>query len=151
LLPPPPISPKTSPGKMTLDECLELGFQHQPALAAANASLNAAYSGQRALDRLLLPRLIRRDLPQRREQGCDRVQLAVAVLTQAQWDARYAITRNFFTVQYISAQQEVIKDVLQNLDNGYKRAKKVFEAGDVKNQITQNDLDAIKIQIKMVK
>ena len=38
----PPISPKTSPGPMSLDACIELGFQHQPALDAARASLGAA-------------------------------------------------------------------------------------------------------------
>src|SRR6478736_4921748 len=37
-----PVSPAKSPGPMTLDQCLELGFQHQPALDAARASLNAA-------------------------------------------------------------------------------------------------------------
>ena len=29
----PPISPKTSSGPMSLDACIDLGFQHQPALA----------------------------------------------------------------------------------------------------------------------
>src|SRR6266446_3680517 len=35
----PPVSPKTSPGPMSLDACIETGFRHQPAMDAAQASL----------------------------------------------------------------------------------------------------------------
>ena len=56
----PPVSPAVSPGPMNLEQCIALGFQHQPALAAAHASVNAAQAGATAVDRLLLPRLVMR-------------------------------------------------------------------------------------------
>jgi outer membrane protein TolC len=145
-----PISPLVSPGAMSLDACIDLGYQYQPALAAARASLAAAQSGKRGLDKLIIPRLFRKDLPIRREQACLGVQIAGAVLSQAEWDARYAITRNFFTVQYIRSQQLVIDDVLQNLNTGYARAEKIFKSGDPNTKITKIDLDMILVQTELV-
>ena len=54
---------------MSLDACIDLGFQHQPALDAARASLSASETGMRSLDRLIIPRLFRKDLPVRRRAG----------------------------------------------------------------------------------
>jgi outer membrane protein TolC len=147
----PPVSPAQSPGPMSLDACIELGFQYQPALAAARASLAASQSGQRGVNRMILPRLFTPDLGVRREQACHGVTIAEAALAQAEWETRYAITRNFFTVQYIRSQQVVVNDVLNTLDKGYKRAEKLYEAGDPKNKITNLDLEAIKVQIAIVK
>jgi outer membrane protein TolC len=147
----PPISPAKSPGPMSLDACIDLGFQHQPALDAARASLAASHSGKRGVDRMILPRLFTPDLGVRRQQACHGVTIAEAGLMQAEWETRYAITRNFFTVQYIRSQQVVIEDVLKSLDTGYSRAKKIFDAGDPGAKITQIDLDAIRVQIALVK
>lgn len=145
-----PISPKVSPGPMSLDQCLEMGFQHQPSLDAARASLNAAHSGQAAVNKMIFPRLIRKDLPIRREQSGLGVTIANAALCQAEVDTRYAITRNFFTVQYIRAQQAVITDVLRNLDEGYKKAETIAKSGDPNAKITMLDVRAIKGQIAIV-
>jgi outer membrane protein TolC len=146
-----PISPAESPGPMSLDACIDLGFQHQPALDAARASLAASQSGKRAVDRMILPGIFAKDLPIRRKQACQGVAIAEAGLTQAEWDTRYAITRNFFTVQYIRSQQIVVDDVLQSLEKGHARAKRLFDAGDPTYKITQIDLNAIKVQIALVK
>jgi outer membrane protein TolC len=147
----PPISPKTSPGKMTLDNCIDLGFQHQPALDAARASLGAAYAGQRALDKMILPRLMMRDFNVRRQQSCQGVTSASGSLTQAEWETRYAITRNFFTVQYVRSQREVIDDVLKNLADGRRRANELYKSGDIDVRITLVDIEALDLQIGIVK
>jgi outer membrane protein TolC len=147
----PPKSPSVSPGKLTLDQCLELGFRHQPAIDAARASLAAAESGKRGVDRLILPRLFRPDLPIRREQACHGVTIAAAGLTQAEWETRYAIMRNFFTVQYVNAQDEVVSDVLESLEKGYARAKSLFGSGDVEVKIKSVDLETIRVQLGIVK
>ncbi len=147
-----PISPARSSGPMSLEKCLELGFEHQPALAAARASLDGAYSGQRGLAGL--PRFARfkaKDLPIRNQQSALGVTIADAALIQAQHDTRYAITRNFFTVQYIRAQQKVVGDVLKSLDDGYNKAKKIVDSGDPETKLTTLDLKAIKIQVGVVK
>ena len=137
---------------MSLDACIDLGMAHQPSLDAARASLAAARDGKGGLDHFpLYARLLVRDLRIRKEQACEGLTIAQAALTQAEWDTRYAITRNFFTVQYIRAQRKVVDDVLKDLDTGYKRAKKLYEGGDVTVKITKIDLDAILIQQSIVK
>ncbi len=146
----PPISPAVSPGAMSLESCLELGFRHQPAIDAAQASLSAAYSSKRGLDRLIIPRLLTPDLGIRKQQSCEGITIAQAGLAQAEWDTRYSITRNFFTVQYIRAQQDVVNDVLSNLEKAYGRAKKIFDGGDPDGRITRVDLDFLEIQMGLV-
>src|SRR5438128_784278 len=42
---------------LTMEECIQLGFEHQPALAAARASLAAAQTGQHSISRLIIPRI----------------------------------------------------------------------------------------------
>jgi outer membrane protein TolC len=147
----PPISPLKSPGPMSLEECIALGFQHQPALDAANASLAAAQTGKRALDRMIIPRLFRPDLSIRREQACLGVNIAAAGLTQVEWETRYSITRNFFTVQYIRSQDVVVSETLENLEKARKRAKQIFDAGGVDSKITKIDLEFLDIQIAQIK
>ncbi len=144
----PPVSPAKSTGPMSLDACIDLGFQHQPALDAARASLAAAQSGQRAVDRLIIPRLFRPDLSIRRQQACLGVTVQSAGLTQAEWDTRYAITRNFYTVQYIREQDKVISGVLTDLKKAYDRAYKIYKGG---GKITKIDLEAIEINIGIIK
>jgi outer membrane protein TolC len=128
-----------------------LGFKHQPALDAARASLNGAQLGQRGLQRLLLPRLLKPDLRFRREQSAYGVMIAEAAVTQAEWETRYAITRNFFTVQYIRAQGRVVSDVLKTLENGLKKAQTIVDSGDANVKITALDVQAIRVQLGLVK
>lgn len=147
----PPISPLKSPGHMSLDQCIALGYQHQPALDAARASLSAARSGQSALNRMIIPRLFTPDYRIRLEQSCHGVNIAEAGLSQAEWETRYSITRNFYTVQFIRSQERVVGDVLNSLDIGYKRAKKLYESGEVDVRITKVDLETIQIQLGLVR
>jgi outer membrane protein TolC len=143
----PPVSSTLPQGPLTLDQCLELGFRHQPAMDAANASLSAAYAGQRAIDKLLLPRLFMRDYKIRREQSGLGVTIANAGLTQTEWETRYAITRNFFTVQFVDAQGKVVDEVLGNLLKARDRAEKLFKNPTPDTKITKIDLDQIDIGI----
>ncbi|MBM3994401.1 MAG: TolC family protein [Planctomycetes bacterium] len=147
----PPISPKKSPGPMSLEACLNLGFQHQPLLDASRASLAAAQTGQRALEKMVFARFMAPELPIRKRQSCLGVTIAEAGLTQAEWDTRYSITRNFFTVQYIRSQKKVLDDVFGSLTKARARAKKLFDDGDVNIPITQLDIDNLDINIALVK
>jgi hypothetical protein len=143
----PPVSPAKSPGPIGLDACIELGMAHQPSLDAARASLAAANTGMAGLNRFpLIFRPLTPDLSIRKQQACEGITIAQAALTQAEWDTRYAITRNFFTVQYIRAQKKVVDQVLTDLDSGYRKAENLYQSGEASVKITKIDLDAIKIQ-----
>ncbi len=139
------------PGPLTLDACIELGMTHQPSLDAARASLSAAQTGERALAKLILPRILAKDLGVRQQQACLGVTIASASLTQAEWETRYAITRNFFTVQYVHAQQIVIADVLKSLNASRARALKIYLSADTKTKITKLDIETLDVQLALVK
>jgi outer membrane protein TolC len=147
----PLAAPAKSPGPMTLEQCIDLGLQHQPSLDAARASLSAAQTGSAALNKLLIPRCLSPELAIRREQACLGVTIASANLSQAEVETRYAITRNFFTVQYIHAQQIVINDVLNNLKTSRARAQKLFDSGDPKVKITKIDLEMLDVNMAQVR
>lgn len=147
----PPVSPAVSPGPMSLEQCISLGFQHQPALDAARASVNAANAGARAVDRLILPRLFMRDYQIRRHQSHLGVTIADAGLTQAEWETRYAITRNFYTMQFIEAQGTVVDEVLKNLTKARSRAFQLYENPTPDSKITKIDIDQIDIGIVQVR
>ena len=77
--------------------------------------------------------------------------IAGAALTQAEWETRYAITRNFFTVQYIRSQEGVIDEVLVNLTTARKRAWELYKTGNPDIKINKPDIDTLDINIVQVK
>jgi outer membrane protein TolC len=144
----PPVAPVVSP--LDLEQCIALGFQRQPALAAAHASVNAAHAGARAVDRLLIPRLFMRDYQLRRQQSHLGVTIADAGLTQAEWETRYAITRNYFTLQFIDSQGKVIDEVISNLTRARKRAFQLYQNPTPESKFTKIDIDQIDIGLATI-
>src|SRR5688572_32451858 len=97
------VAPAT---KLNLDQCIQIGLERQPALAAAQASLNAAQSGYQAVTNLpRTARLVARNIPIRIEQSCLGVTIAAAGLQQAEWETRYAVRRTYYSIQYARLQE----------------------------------------------
>lgn len=135
---------------LTLDECLQLAIDKQPALAAARASLAAAQDGQQGLQNLpIYAKALTRDFHQRRDQACLGVTIAQAALWQAEWEARYAVTRNYYSVLFVRLQQDLLKDVIDKLGKGREKAKKMLDAGEGK--ITKIDLELLDLNIDFLK
>jgi hypothetical protein len=143
-----PAAPATA---FSLDDCLRLGEQNQPALAAAHSSLAAAHTASGSLNRMILPRLITPDLKIRKQQACLGISAAEGRLVQTEWDNRYAITRNFFTIQYVRMQADVIDDVLASMTRSRKRAKQLYDSGNADVKITKIDLEQLDVQFALVK
>jgi outer membrane protein TolC len=140
-----------APTPFSLDQCIDLAMQRQPALAAARASLAAAEDGRQALHNLpLFARVATRELPIRQQQACLGVSIASATLAQAEWDARYAVTRNYFSVIYVRMQQALLTKVIDDLKRGRKRAKELVDAGDPDVKVTKSDLDLFDINLDLV-
>src|SRR5262249_27235368 len=107
---PPPEVPATP---LTLEDCVRIGLERQPAVAAAPASLAAAEAQRRALDNLCLASLVSRELPIRRKQAGLGVTIASAGYQQAEWETTYAVTRNYFTLLYARQQEQVARSVVE--------------------------------------
>jgi outer membrane protein TolC len=147
-----PVEAAVAPAApLTLEQCLAMAFDKQPALAAARASLAAAYDGQQALNNLgCLARLAAPDLPVRRQQACLGVSIAQAALDQAEWETRYAVTRNFYTIQYVRLQQGVLKEAIAKLNKGRGIAERIVKSGEV-GKITKLDVDVIDLNLDLLK
>lgn len=135
-----------------LDELLTIGLERQPALAAARASLASAESGRRGLDSLpIFARVLARDLPVRKEQACLGINIAGAGLRQAEWETRYAVTRNFYSIQYARLQDGVIVNLQKKLEQALKKAIDLRDLGDPKIKVTQIDVDILALNVEFVK
>lgn len=136
--------------KLTLDDCISLGMQYQPTIAAATASLAAAQDGLASVQNLgRMARCLSKDIPIREEQAKRGVMIATAGLVKAQWDTRYAVTRNFFSVVYAREQAKVVKDVVDKLRQDTDIADSLTR---VKGQkITTADVVRLKIHVNIYK
>jgi hypothetical protein len=86
------------------------------------ASLAAAESRAKALDDLRLPaRLLNKDLPVRRMQAHIGVEVARHALDRVESDTRYAVTRMYFTAQYVRAQQRLVDEWVARLKQQYEQ------------------------------
>lgn len=127
--------------KLNLQECIALAFESQPALVAARASLAAAESAQRGLNSIMLGRLLSPDLVYRKQQACLGVQIAQAGLFQAEWETRYAVTRNYYSVIYARQQTGVVNGLVDKLDRAVQKAELLLKAGDPNLKINTLDRD----------
>jgi outer membrane protein TolC len=136
---------------LTLQDCLNLAFEKQPALAAARASLAAAQDGAQGVNNLgLLARLAAPDLPIRRQQACLGITVAQASLAQVEWETRYAVTRNFYTIQYVRLQEKVLAEAIGKLSKGRKIAERLVNSGEV-TKVTKIDVDTMELNIDLLR
>ncbi len=148
---PAPLPPAAAVTPMTLDQCIALAMEKQPAIAAARASLASAEDGRAALANLpFYARCLSRDLPYRQEQACLGVTAATAALWQAEWDARYAVTRNYFSVLYVRLQAGLMDQVVAKMEKGRKKAKQILDAGEP-GKVTKIDIDLFDVNIDLLR
>src|SRR5262249_30579470 len=98
-----------------LQDCIQMAWDRQPALAAHRASLASANTLARGLCSLKQPPLIARSLPIRRQQACLGITIHQAGLDQAQAETVYAVTRLYFTVLFARAQKQVVDQQIKRL------------------------------------
>ncbi len=137
---------------LTLDQCINIGLNQQQTIAAAHASLAAAHAQVRALRNLSpFADLVRKDLPYRRKQAGCGVRIAQAGLDQAVWEARYAITRNYFSALYAMKQEKVAKSVVKELELAEEKAKFIVRKGDPDAVVTQADVEQLNLAIELAR
>jgi outer membrane protein TolC len=114
---------------LNLADCISLGLQRQPRLAAQRASLAAAEDGCRALEALRLASLVDAELPIRRRQAALGLTAAAAAVEQAERETIYTVTRTFFTVLYAQEQERVARAAIDRLSAVNDSAKRMLDAG----------------------
>jgi len=144
---PPSQEPATTGKEYGLAECLALGIQNHPRIAAQRASLAAAEDGVQALDSLRVPSLLVPDLPIRRHQASLGVTAAAAALEQAQRETAYAVTRTYFTVLYARDQERITRAVMDRLAATRDAAQKALDAGA--RDATAADVNRATVYLKL--
>lgn len=144
---PVPTTPQTQERPWTLSECLRLALDQQPAIAAARASLAAAETQRRGLERLLAPPILAgRELPIRRQQAMLGVTIASAGLSQTEAETTYAVTRTYIGVLYAREQKRVADDVVANLRFYQERVRELVKKGESRD-LTTSTVDKISVYL----
>jgi outer membrane protein TolC len=136
---------------LALPELINLGLERQPALTAARASLAAAESGQRGINGLRFAGLFAKDIPIRRQQACLGVSIAAAGLEVAEWETRYAVVRNYFSVLYAREQLKVVHRMKGKLEEALTQARKLVKVGDPDIKVTNLDVDVLALYLKLLR
>ncbi|MBM4071432.1 MAG: TolC family protein [Planctomycetes bacterium] len=137
---------------LTLEDCIGLGLDKQPAVIAARASLAAAQAGLQGIDNLgCVARCLAKDIDIRREQAVRGVAIATGGVVTAEFETRYAVTRNYFSTMYAMAQHDVLKRVVERIESMRKQAKDLLKLGDPKLKITAIDLLKLELAVKEYK
>jgi outer membrane protein TolC len=148
-----PVAPAVpaAPAPLTLDDCVRIAFEKQPALAAARASLAAAIDAQAALDNLPpFARLCNPDLCLRKEQAGIRVTIAQAAVTQTEWETRYAVTHHYFTHLYMRLQLLSADVAVQDLKTSEEIINILLKVDELRNKTSKDDLDINELKIRYV-
>jgi outer membrane protein TolC len=110
----PPLAELVRP--LDLAACQAIAAQQQPAIRAAQASLEAALVRARGLDHLRIPTLLARDLPTRRKQAAIGISVAEAGVHTAANNTRFAVTWCYLAALYANEQETVLRGTLADLE-----------------------------------
>jgi len=135
---------------LTLVDCVRVGLERQPALAAQRASVAAAETQRAALDKMICAALFSPEMGYRKQQAGLGVTIAVAGLETAEWETIYAITRCYYTVVYARKQESVARGLLEKLELARKNAQALVKKGDPDTLVTQVDVDKLAVNIDLL-
>jgi outer membrane protein TolC len=130
---------------LDLQACRKIALQHQPAVAAARASLAAAAARAQAVDNLHLPSFLARDLPVRRKQAALGVVIAEAAVTRAEGDTLYGVTFSYISALYAATQRQVAKVAIEDLEFLDEQARKAVAKG--LRGVTSQDVDKVELRL----
>jgi outer membrane protein len=134
----------------TLADCVRIGFERQPTLAAQRASVAAAEAQRVALDRMVCVSLLSREMGYRKQQACLGVTIAQAGVEIAEWETVYAVTRCYYTLVYARRQEIVAKGLLEKLELARNNAQTLVKKGDPDSVVTQVDVDKLAVNIDLL-
>jgi outer membrane protein TolC len=139
-----------APPSLTLADCIHIGLERQPAIAAQRASLAAAVAQRTALDRMVCISFFSHEMGYRKQQACVGIAIAQASVETAEWETVYAVTRCYYTVVYARKQEAVVNGLVEKLERARRSAADLVKKGDPDNMVTQVDVDKLAVNIDLL-
>jgi cell division septum initiation protein DivIVA len=111
-------APRPATDVLTLKACRQIALQHQPAIAAAQATLAAAIDRAEAVANLHTHSLLAPDLPIRRQQAPLGIAIARGGVIQAEADSLYGVTYSYLAALYAHEQLTyVVPEIREKLNS----------------------------------
>lgn len=148
-LPATTISPAATIPVYSLADCIRIGIEKQPALAASRASLAAKQAARDGISRPSFSYIFAPDIHLRRQQSLKGVSAAEAELLQAEVDTAYAVTRTYYTAIYARLQYDVAADILKKLEFDRADLDRAIKNGV--REFSEPMLDRLDIAINLAK
>jgi outer membrane protein TolC len=143
----PPEGNKAS--TLTVAACRQMALEHQPAVAAARASLAAAVARSEALQRLHMPGLLSHDLRVRRQQSSLGVTVAQGSVLQAESDTLFAVNYTYLAALYARQQEKVAAEARRRLEDLKVVTQETLKAEERKDVLPEHR-DLIEAYLKVV-
>lgn len=125
---------------LNLDDAVTLAMEKQPAIAAARASRNAAFTAREAAYAPFTI-LAGPQIATRRKQADLAVQISEANVQQVELETINAVTRSYISVLYAREQSGIAQDTLDVIKVTRNAAKTLVDKGS--KEVTKTDLDRL--------
>ena len=113
-----PPSARIEPGVVVavydLDALRATALIHNPAIAAAKASLASAIAGQQGVENLHVPTILQPDLPFRRKQACLGVQAAEAGVRNAELLVAFGVQYAYVSYLFAKEQERIAREAVED-------------------------------------
>jgi outer membrane protein TolC len=132
-----------APLQLTLESAISLALQRQPAIHAAEASLQSTLTQKSVADGHMAM-LMGPQIHYRRQQADIGVAIALAGLDQARLDTVYSVNRTYLSVLYAMDQEKVAREAAEELLAQHENLARGLKEG-LFTKIAQLDVDKVKV------
>ena len=116
----------------TLGQCMAVALERQPALRAAQFSLQSVEQGQAALYNLpWIAERLTTELPVRKQQAALGITLAKSEIAKVRQETIYDVSRLYWTCVYARQQEIIASNIIEQLEIYYDVAKQEFDTAIV--------------------
>ena len=123
-----------------------MSLEHQPAIAAYKASLEASNIANQALNNIGIAGLVAHDLPVRRDEAALGNQVAQSRVHLAEIEAAYAVSRTYLILIYARQQQDLLDKSLTSLRDLRDTVKQIVDDG-LRTDVTTRDLERLNLLV----
>jgi len=143
---PPPADKGCEVKVLNLAECIGIGMERSPALAAQWATLRATEAGKNGGDALKIPKCMAPDIDIRRQQSAIGLEGAMASVEFVEHYTVNAISRMYFGVVYAREQRNVAEEAVKDRAKNLQMAQEFLDAQV--RQVTQEDVQKFRAALQ---
>src|SRR5262245_7079074 len=146
---PPPAESETQTKVLNLADCIALGKENSPVIAAQSATLRGAEIAKRSVDSMKKPKCMAPDLPIRRQQSAVGLEGSLAAVEFTEHYTVNAVSRTYYGVVYARAQKKLAEEAVAERLKNLKMAEDFLNAGA--RQVSKEDVQKFRTSMQLAR